>query len=170
MKAEGEFALVKETLENAMGLTGQPVKRGSMAHDHDLVMILADTAAQLGDAVALREYAPRLEELATRDHHKLYHAVAHRAWGVAHRLASEYAQAQMRFDQALELFGSLEMRWQIGRTFFEMAELDAARADNATARTHLAQALAAFEVQKATPDMERTRTALQAIESAAIRN
>ena len=50
-----------------------------MAHDHEIYMILADTAVELRDADALRKYAPPLESLASRDNHRLYLAIAHLA-------------------------------------------------------------------------------------------
>lgn len=115
---------MREHLEKALGLAGQPVKRGTMAHDHDVHMVLTDSAMQLRDVDALRRYAPRLEELARRDDHRLYLAIAHRAWGVAHRLAGEHAQATTRLNQALELFVELETRWQIGRTRAALTTLE----------------------------------------------
>jgi tetratricopeptide (TPR) repeat protein len=160
LQAEGEFALVKEQLDKALQLSGQPVKRGTMAHDHDVYMVLTDIAALRRDMTALREYTPRLEELATRDGHRLYLAIAHRAWGVAHRLAGELAEAQARLDQAMELFGELGTRWQIGRTLFELGELDRARSDMKKAREDFEHALAEFEKMKAVPDTERARAAL----------
>ena len=89
LKAQGEFALVKQNLEHALGTAGQPVNFGTMAHDHDIYMTLADTAVELRDADALRKYARPLETLAGRDNHRLYLAIAHRALGVEHRLAGE---------------------------------------------------------------------------------
>ncbi|HWR88560.1 MAG TPA: hypothetical protein VN277_09090, partial [Acidiferrobacterales bacterium] len=74
-------------MEMALETAGQPVNWGTMAHEHDTYAVLADTAVLQRDAAALRQYAPRLEELAARDGHKLYLAIAQRAWGVAHRLA-----------------------------------------------------------------------------------
>ena len=157
LKAGGEFALVRESLEKALDLAGQPVKRGTMAHDHDMYMALTDTAAQMRDAAALEKYAPRLEELATRDGHRLYLAIAHRARGVAHRLAGEHAQAQARLEQAMELFTQLGTRWQMGRTLFELGELDLARAAKSDADGHFVRALAEFEAMKAKPDIEEGR-------------
>jgi hypothetical protein len=78
-----------------------------MAHDHDIYMTLADTAVELRDADALRKYAQTLENLASRDNHRLYLAIAHRALGVEHRLAGEHAPAETRLRQALELFTKL---------------------------------------------------------------
>ena len=160
LKAGGEFALVEQKLVAALDLPGQPVKRGSMAHDHDMMMALADAAAQRGDANALHQYAPRLEELAMRDGHRLYLAIAHRAWGVAYRLENEFAQADTRLHQALELFNALETRWQAGRTLFELAHVERARQNLPAARDYLAQALAHFKAMRATPDAERARAAL----------
>jgi len=164
LKAKGEFALVSQNMEAALQRSGQPVKRGTMAHRHDVYMLLADTAAQRQDAAALLQYAPQLEELAVRDGHRLYLAIAHRSWGVAHRLAGEYPEAEARLRQALELFDQLETGWQIGRTRFELAELDVARLDQDGAREHFRRALAAFEAIGAVPAVERTRAALQALD------
>ena len=95
-----------------------------MAHDHEIYMILADTAVELRDVDALRKYAQPLETLASRDNHRLYLAIAHRAIGVEHRLAGEHAPAEARLRQALELFTKVGARWQIGRTLFELGELN----------------------------------------------
>jgi len=93
-----------EKLEAALALPGQPVKRGTMAHKHIIYMMLVEAAAQLPDPTALSEYAERLEELATQDSHKPYLAVAHRGWGIAHRLDGDYDLAKERLQQALALF------------------------------------------------------------------
>jgi tetratricopeptide (TPR) repeat protein len=161
LQAQGEFALVKEKLEMALDLPGQPVKRGTMAHQHIIYMMLADSAGQLRDAAALPRYAARLEELARRDGHQPYLAVAQRAWGIAHRLNKEYAQAQARLTEALDHFEERGARWQTGRTLLEMAELALAQADATAAHDHFSRALAEFEALGARPDAERTRTALQ---------
>jgi tetratricopeptide (TPR) repeat protein len=163
LQAEGEFALVMEKLEPALQLSGQPVKRGTMAHRHVVYMMLAESAAQLDDAPALRRYASQLESLAAQDGHRPYQAIAHRAWGIACRLEGEYADAETRLSQALELFEELGTPWQLGRTLSEMAELDLARSDPAAARDHFSRALSQFEAMQATPDVERTRAALAAL-------
>jgi tetratricopeptide (TPR) repeat protein len=152
---------VRDEIENALALSGQPVKRGSMAHDHDVYMVLADAAAQSQDADAIKRYAPRLQELATRDGHKLYLAIAHRAHGIAHRLAGEHAKAEARLNQALKIFDELGTRWQIGRTLFALGEMEAARSKKSQARDYFTRALAAFEALEANPDIERTRAALK---------
>jgi len=64
------------------------------------------------DEAALRQYAPLAEELAARYSHTLYQAIAHRAWGVAHCLAGDYAESEGRLLNALELFEHLGTRWQ----------------------------------------------------------
>lgn len=156
MQAEGEFALVKQKLEAALGLEGQPVKRGTMAHDHIVYMMLADAATQARDLDGLQQYAPLLEELALRDDHEPYLAVAERAWGVAHTLDGRYDEAHTRLQRALEIFEGMEARWQIGRTLVELAELEVARGNMDEAQEQFAAALAEFEALGAGPDRERT--------------
>jgi hypothetical protein len=158
--AEGEFALVKDKLEPALSLSGQPVKRGTMAHEHIIYMMLSEAAAQVGDVNALRQYSALLESLAARDEHRPYQAIAHRACGIAHRLEGELDQARIRLAQAQSLFEELGFRWQLGRTLAEMAELELALSDQASAQDHLSRALAEFEAMGAGPDAERTRAAL----------
>lgn len=160
LQAQGEFAQVKEKLESALELSGQPVKRGTMAHRHIVTMMLADSAARLRDAATLPRYAAQLEELALRDGHRPYLAIAHRAWGVTHRLNEEYVEAETRLTQALALFGEMEAQWQIGRTLVETAELALAQSDEAGARDHYSRALQAFELVGAMPDIEGTRNAI----------
>lgn len=133
-----------------------------MAHEHTVYMMLADSAAQAGDEQVLRKYAPLLEELALRDGHRPYLAIAERAWGAAHRLAGEYPEAETRLNKALELFEGLETRWQIGRTCEELAALAAARSDSGLAQAQLARALGAFQAMGARPDVERTQRSLEA--------
>jgi tetratricopeptide (TPR) repeat protein len=162
LKAQGEFALVKQNLENAIGTAGQPVNFGTMAHDHEIYMILADTAVELRDADALRKYAPPLESLASRDNHNLYLAIAYRALGVEHRLAGERAPAETRLRQALELFTKLGTRWQIGRTLFELGELTLTLSPT-KAREYYSQALSSFEEIQAQTNAEQTRAALNSL-------
>jgi hypothetical protein len=136
-----------------------------MAHDHEIYMTLVDTAVESRDADALRKYAPELEELADRDRHRLYLAIAQRALGVGHRMAGEYETAETRLRQALELFTRLGARWQIGRTLFELGELKREQPQGETkAREYFAQALGSFEEIRAMPNAERTRAALNAVE------
>lgn len=162
LKAQGEFALVKRNLEHALGTAGQPVNFGTMAHDHEVYMILTDTAVELRDTDALRMYAPQLEKIAGRDNHRLYLAIAQRALGVGHRLAGERDAAETRLGDALTLFTKLGARWQIGRTQFELGELYLTYS-SAKAREYYSQALGSFEELKAAPDIERARAALSSL-------
>src|SRR4030067_914949 len=124
---------------------------GTMAHEHAVCMMLVEAATMARDEAVLGRYAPKLEELAQRDGHLPYLAVAHRALGVAHRLAGEHAEAEARLKQALELFQGMQAGWQVGRTLCELAELDLARSDSQAAREHFTRALAAFEGLGAPP-------------------
>lgn len=134
-----------------------------MAHEHIVYMMLADSAAWVGDEAAIRKYASRLEELARRDDHRPYLAVAHRAWGIAHRLAGEYGEAETRLYQAADLFAELDARWQIGRTFFEIGKLERDRANLDLARDCFDKAFAIFEAMRAQPDIARVRAAKEGI-------
>jgi len=163
LQAEGEFALVKDKLEPSLELSGQPVKRGTMAHEHIVYMMLVDSAARAGDESTVRRFAPKLEELALRDDHKPYLAVAHRAWGVAHRLAGEFTDAETRLEKALEIFEELETRWQIGRTLFEMGELALAKNDSESAHSYFSRAQDVFEELGAGPDIAQTAAVLETI-------
>jgi len=160
--AEGEFALVRQHLEAALPQTADWVG------DHDLYAMLADAAAREGDLPALQRYAPLAEERAVRYDHLLYLAIAHRAFGVAHRLAGEPSEAQARLQQALELFAELGTGWQTGRTYFELGKLAQAQADAATAIRHFTNALAEFERQGAGPDVIRTQAALAELGNAPV--
>jgi len=163
LQAKGEFALLHQNLTMALDKPGQPVKRGTMAHDHHLYMLLTDTAAHRRDENALRQYTPQLEALAIRDSHPLYLGIAHRAWAVTHWLADEHDEAAVRLTQALELFNELGTLWQIGRTRFELGELDLTRGEKVGAWNHFSLALEAFEAIKAMPDVERTRAVLETL-------
>jgi len=152
--AEGEFALVQKYLEIAVN------KTASWVGEHDLYAMLADAAAQQRDQAALQKYAPLAEEFASRYDHKLYLAIAHRAWGVSHRLAGQYADAETRLTRALDIFQQLETHWQIGRTLFELGELALSRAEKPAADENFARALSMFEVMGAQPDITRIRERL----------
>jgi tetratricopeptide (TPR) repeat protein len=135
-----------------------------MAHKHIVYMMLADSAALVGDENAIREYAPLLEDLALRDNHQPYLAIAQRAWGVAHRLAGEHAEAEARLEAALDQFDELNLQWQYGRTLFELGQLANAKSDADTARDYFSQALAAFKEMGAEPDITRTNAVIEALE------
>ena len=132
-------------------------------NENERFFMLADLAVLERDEAALRQYAPRAEELAARDGHVLYQASAHRAWGVLHRQEGDYEKAEERLNQALELFQGMETRWQIGRTLCEFAELALAREETDLARDYFSRALLTFEEIGANPDAARTRAALASL-------
>ena len=143
-----------------LALVKSPKPAGGPSGDHDLYAMLVDAAMSQRDESALRRYAPLAEETATRIDHKLYTAIAHRGWGVAHRLASEYAEAERRLNLALNTFAEMGTRWQSGITLFELGELMRAQGNSVAARDYFARALVAFEAMRAAPDAARTRAAL----------
>jgi len=148
-----------------MGTAGQPVNFGTMAHDHEIYMILADIAMETRDASALHKYAPHLEELADRDKHKLYLAIAQRALGVAYLLGGRHIEARTRLKQALDMFTKLGARWQMGRTLYELGEWNLAQPEKRIqAREYFSLALNLFEEIQAMPNAERTRAVLNSLE------
>jgi hypothetical protein len=151
----GEFTLVRQHLEASLNLSL------SWMGDHDVYAALTDAASQQGDETAIRQYAPQAEALAARYGHKLYQAIAHRAWGVAHRIAGEYVDAEARLNQALDLFSKLDTRWQAGRTLYELGELAAVQTNTAKAYDYFTRAQIAFEEMCAAPDAARTKAALE---------
>lgn len=164
LAAKGEFALLKSQLEQALDKPGQPVRRGTMAHDHHVYMLLTEAATQQRDPAALATYAPRLAALAERDGHRLYQGIAARAQAVASRLAGDEAAAVASLETAHDLFVELGTRWQLGRTLCEQADLARACHDAAAARGYLTRAIEAFEALQAVPDLERARAALAKLE------
>jgi hypothetical protein len=132
-----------------------------MAHDHHLAMLLTESAVHLRAAESLRRHAADLAALAERDGHRLYQGIARRAWGVAHTLAGEWAEAEAALNDALSLFRALETRWQEARTLTALAELAHARGDGGGARLAYKEALTLFETMGAAPDAARVREALQ---------
>lgn len=162
-KFGGEFALMKEHLEEAFSKSNAPLKWGSMPTEPELYVLLADSAAERRDETALREFTPILEELATRNGHKLYEAVAHRAWGVAHTLAGEYEEARTRLNQSLALLRPLDTRWQIGRTLYELGELASKQRDLTAARSHFSEALTLYHDLRAVPYVQRTEARLASL-------
>lgn len=123
-------------------------------------MMLVDAAAVARDKTTILQYAPELEKLARRDDHQPYLAIAHRAFGVAHRLVAEFEEAEIRLKRALKIFELLDMAWQKGRTLYELGELYQTREDNSLAREMFTQALAEFERLDAKPDITKVKVAL----------
>jgi tetratricopeptide (TPR) repeat protein len=148
-----------------MGTAGQPVNFGTMAHDHEVYMALVDTAVEMRDAKALHQYAPHLEQLADRDRHKLYLAIAYRALGVSYLLEGRHTEARTRLKQALDLFTKLGARWQMGRTLFELGEWNLTQPEKKIqAREYFSLALSLFEEIQAVPNAERTREVLSSLD------
>lgn len=153
--AQGEFALVKLLLEKG-------VHRGqsTLIDVHDLYAMLADAAVGLRDQNDIRKYAHLLEEAAEPLEHQLYLATARRAWGVLGRLEGDYAVAEARLEQAAQIFRGLDTRWQLGRTYMELAHLATDRSDSVRAKQHFGRALELFDELGAVPDAERAKKAL----------
>jgi len=131
------------------------VSWGTMAHDHDVYMLLVESALQAGDAPALEKYVLLLEELARRDSHQLYLAIAQRAKGAMHRLNGDLESAEECLQEALAIFQGLGTRWQCGRTCFELGKLSQTRGDETSAGKHFSEALRYFEELGAKPDERR---------------
>jgi len=135
-----------------------------MAHEHIVYMMLVDSAAIDRDQDSLERFTPILEELAIRDNHLPYLAVAHRAWGVLHRLTGDYHKADKRYKQSLEIFNTLEMHWQIGRTLTEIAELDLEAENLESATQNFKQAAKAFEDIGAKADLARIQAIVEKLD------
>lgn len=152
---EGEFALVRETLEGAFKTTNPAVG------DHDLYATLADAAALQRDESGLRQYAPLAEQSAAQIGHVLYQGIAYRAWGVLHALSADYGASTARLKQALALFEKLDTRWQMGQTLSELGDIARAQAQDSAARDYYQRALALFESMKAAPAATQIRAAME---------
>ena len=148
---------MREQLETGLRTSGQPVRRGSIAHEHDTYALLTDAAVQQRDAAALAEYLPRMRELALRDGHCLYLAIAQRAGAVADRLAGAYESAAAQLQTAAESFERMGMRWQLAHTLNEKAELSLVRSQLGESRTYYAQALSLLDQLGAGPAAKQVR-------------
>ena len=144
-----------------MGLSGQPVKRGTMAHEHIIYMMLVDSAATARDQKTILKYTPVLEKIAIRDDHRPYLAVADRAYGIAHRLSKEYKQSENHLQQALDIFEEFDIPWQRARTLYELGKLAQVRGNDNLSREIFTEALHEFERLGAIPDASRTEVALE---------
>jgi tetratricopeptide (TPR) repeat protein len=159
----GEFVQGKEHLDMMASKPAGLTRTSGTLNDHNYVLI--DLAVRQRDRTMLTQHLPEVEEMAILDGHILYQASAHRAWGVLYRLTGEYSESEIRLAKALELFQGLETRWQIGRTLFEIAELDMAQNNVTKARDYYRRALASFEEMDAAPDIMRTRAALLSLDA-----
>lgn len=155
--AEGEFALVRSHLEQAIRTPTDPVRWGSGMTDLDFHILCAEAAAQARDADGLAEHAPLAEEGARRLGHRLYSGVAHRAHAVALLLGDQPGGAIDRYSQAVEVFATLGTRWQLGRSLAGRAEAHASTGNPASARADYARALEAFEAVGAAPAAAQVR-------------
>ncbi len=70
---------------------------------------------------------------------------------------------KFELKRALELFETLDTRWQVGRTLFELGELALSQTENQAAREYFSRALSAFEALGAVPDAGRAREKLAAL-------
>ena len=152
-------------MEGAINKSGQPVNFGTMPHDHELYMTLAECAREQRDPQGLTKYGTSLMELANRDGHQLYTAIASRALGVAERLAGRLTESEALLKQALNLFQALGARWQCGQTLAELAELELARPRKSKSKAHeyYASALQLFEELEAMPHADRARRLLATV-------
>ena len=153
---------MRERVEGAINKSGQPISFGSMPHDHEIYMTLVECAREQRDREGLVKYGTLLMELARRDDHHLYAAIASRAMGVAERLAGRLTQSEALLKQAQDLFSALGARWQCGRTLTELGELELARPRKSTSKAHeyYASALQLFEEMQAMPYADGARRAL----------
>lgn len=153
--AAGEFAQITKYLESAL-------KQGAeWVGDHDLYAALVDTAVRERNEAHIRKYAPRAEEAATRYHHRLYQAIASRAWGVLHLIDKEPKLAQARLEGALDIFTELEAQWQIGRTYFELFGLAKSSGEKEKAKRYLSLSQSAFEKAGAVFEIEFVKETLK---------
>ena len=160
LMAVGEFALIKRHLEEALAGPDVSPSYINPAADHDFYSLLVDVAALQEDAETLGEMAPLAEASAVDSDHILYLAIAHRAFGVLHRLDGNYRAAEERLRKAMDLFNQLDTRWQIGRTLFELGKLARAQDDNALAQYYFHGAIENFEALGALPDAARVQAML----------
>ena len=122
-----------------------------------------EAAVLAHDSEILNKYLPLAEETSASINHRLYQAIASRARGVSHRLASENDEAANHLTVALDGFRALDTPWQIGRTLLELGEVEQHRGNNDLASGHYSEALSAFESLGAVPDADRARTALDSL-------
>lgn len=163
LQAEGEFAQITNKLEPALGLSGQPVKRGTMAHKHIIYMMLVDSAASTGDVKTILHYAPLLEDLAVRDDHQPYLAICHRAYGIAYMLTGKLEESESSLQMALKIFEDRETPWQSARTLYALGELANLRGQSELSREMYRKAVEKFETLQALPDVKRTKAQLEPV-------
>jgi tetratricopeptide (TPR) repeat protein len=102
-------------------------------------------------------------ELAERDDHRPYLAVAWRALGAAARMRGELEEARRLLNDALEIFEGGKMAWQIGRTCCELGDLELARGSTEQAEAYFEAAAEAFKRIGAEPFLKQARAELERI-------
>jgi hypothetical protein len=157
---QGEFALVKEHLMNAIQ---KPPIGWNPVGDHEIYVSLADIGATHRDEKLLSAYASRSDEISLSLGHSLYHAVALRALGILDWLHHDIPEAEARLMESFHLFQQLETRWQVGRTLFDLGEMSAAQGKKEQARGYFSQALSAFEAMGVQPFVNKTREHLDSL-------
>ncbi len=160
--AQGEFALINLHLTAAME---RPSIGWNPVGDHEILVMMADTAAIQRDQEALAITAERANSISRKLGHRLYHAISLRALGTLDWLKGNYAEAGPYFFEALEIFEKLETRWQAGRTCSDLAGLFAAQGSKREAAEYYRRAIGEFEAMRAKPSVERAKEALAGIES-----
>jgi nucleotide-binding universal stress UspA family protein len=163
--AEGEFALVREHLEQADRVSNDPVRWGSAVTEMDFNVLYADAAAQARDAEALQRFVPRAEDEAEHFGHRLYLAIARRARGVQALLEDRPGDAVRFQDEALAVFEQLGTRYQMGLTLGERARAFSALDEQARARADWSQAVELLEAQGARPAAQLARDSLAALQA-----
>jgi hypothetical protein len=148
--AEGEFALAHEHLRQAIGKVGSPTKRGSSGNEHDLYVLMVESAVIQRDAEVLRRCILAAEDSSRQAGHRLYMAIARRGRGVLLRLEGDVERARRELESALRAFEAEETPWQIGRTELELAELEIGAGRWEAGAAHLARARDEFSRLRAT--------------------
>lgn len=153
--AAGEFAQITKYLESAL------IQGAEWVGNHDLYAALVDTAVRERNEAQIRKYAPLAEDTATRYNHRLYQAIASRAWGVLHLMENEPKLAQTRLERALGIFTELGTQWQIGRTYFELFGLAMSGGEKEKAQNYLSLSQSAFEKAGAVIEIELVKETLK---------
>lgn len=153
----GEFALTQQVLQSALRHTAEWVG------DHDIFAAHVDAAARTRDRDALQQLTPRAEETARRYEHRLYLGIAHRAWGVLHRIEGRYPEAVDRLAQARGLFAELGAGWQLGRTIHCLGELASDMGDFVEAEAMFEKASDLFEEIQAARELQSSTDSLRRI-------
>lgn len=161
--AEGEFALARQHLDQAVHVTNDPVRWGSAVTDLDFHIAYADGAAQAGDLQALENHVGPAERDAERLGHRLYQAVALRARGVQALFREQPAEAVAFHSRALTIFETMGTAYQIGRTLSERARAHQRTGDLDSARADIRRAISAFDGLGARPAAQRARQLLDSI-------